>query len=71
MALAWERRVRAAVVHQRGVPLWERLRGVGLVARGALRRWTRRSGLAIAAAAFAVLALAPALLAVELLLKLL
>jgi hypothetical protein len=69
MAVVWERRVRAALVHQSGVPLWERLQGAGLVASGPLRRLARRSGLAIAAATFALLALVPALLAVELLLK--
>ena len=71
MAVVWERHVRAALVHQRGVPLWERLQGAGLVASGPLRRWARRSLLAIGAAMFALLALVPALLAVELLLKLL
>jgi hypothetical protein len=77
MALLWERRVRAALVHQRGVPLRERLQGVGLVASGPLRRWARRSGLVLAAttvallATLALLALVPAMLAVELLLKLL
>ena len=77
MALAWERRVRAAVVRQRGVPLWERFQGARLVASGPLRRWARRSGVALGAttvallATLALLALVPALLAVELLLKLL
>ncbi|HEX2397376.1 MAG TPA: hypothetical protein VHI73_04475 [Solirubrobacteraceae bacterium] len=77
MAVVWERRVCGALVRQRGVSLWERLQGVGLVAAGPLRRWARRGGLALAAttvaflATLALLALVPALLAVELLLKLL
>lgn len=71
MALLWERRVRAALVHERGVPLGERLQGVGLVVSGPLRRWARRSRLAILTATLVSLLLVPALLGLELLLKLL
>lgn len=44
MIVAWERRVRAALVHQRGVPMADRIDGVKLVAGVHLRRWTRRIG---------------------------
>ena len=50
MIVTWERRVRAAVVHQRGVPISARLDGAKLVAGVHLRRWTRRTGAALAIA---------------------
>jgi hypothetical protein len=69
MILVWERRVRAALLQQREVPLAARLRGARLVASGPLQRWARRGGFALAATTLALVALAPALLALELLLK--
>lgn len=50
MIVTWERRVRAAVVYQRGVPMSARLDGAKLVAGVHLRRWMRRAGAALAVA---------------------
>ena len=71
MIVVWERRVRAALLQQPGVPLATRFHALRLVAAGPLRRWTRRGGFALAAASLLVLVLAPALLVLELLVKLL
>jgi hypothetical protein len=71
MIVVWERRVGAALLRQRGAPLEARFQAAWLVAGGQLRRWARRGGFGIAATAVAVLALAPALLVAELLIKLL
>lgn len=62
MIVVWERRVRAALMHQPAVPLAVRLEGVRLIASGVAGRWFRR-GFRLAGATLVVLALAPALLA--------
>ena len=67
MILVWERRVLAAVLAERGAPLWERIRAARLVAAGPLRRWARRGGFVLAAATLVVLA--PVLLALELFIR--
>ena len=69
MVLVWERRVRAAMLRQRGAPLASRFRAAWLLASG-LRRSARRAGFAVAATTLLVLAMAPALLLVSILLKL-
>ena len=69
MIVVWERRVRAAVVHQPAVPLAVRLEGVRLIATGVAGRWFRRGWLRLAGATFVVLAIAPALLVLDLLVK--
>ena len=71
MVVVWERRVRAALLKQQGAPLAARFLAARLVARGQLRRWARRTAFALVATALTVLVMAPALLVVELLLKLL
>ena len=72
MVFVWERRVRAAMLRQRGAPLTSRLLAARLLASGPLRRCARRAGFAAAAAAttLLVLAMAPALLVVGVPLKL-
>lgn len=72
MVVVWERRVRAAMLRQRGVPLASRFLAVRLLASGPLRRSARRAGFAVALAAttLLVLAVATALLVVGVLLKL-
>ena len=70
MVFVWERRVRGAILRQRGVPLASRFLAVRLLAGGPLRRSARRAGLAVAATTLLVLAIAPALLVVSILLKL-
>jgi hypothetical protein len=67
MILVWERRLLAAVLAQRGTPLWARVRAARLVAVGPLRRWARRGGFVLAAAMLTLLA--PAVLAAELLVR--
>jgi hypothetical protein len=67
MIVAWERRVLAALLAERGAPLGARLRAAGLVATGPLRRWARRAGFVLAGAMLVLLA--PALLALELIIK--
>ena len=69
MVVVWERRVRAALVHQPAVPLALRLEGVRLVASVMVGRWFRRGWFRLATVTLVVLALAPALLVVELLTK--
>jgi hypothetical protein len=67
MILVWERRLLAAVLAQRGTPLWARVRAARLVAAGPLRRWARRGGFVLAAAVLTLLA--PAMLVAELLVR--
>ena len=55
MILVWERRVLAAALAERGYPLMSRVRAAGMVAAGPVRRWARRAGFFLAAAALAVL----------------
>ena len=61
MVFVWERRVRAAMLRQRGAPLASRFRAARVLAGGPLRRAARRAGFAVAATTFLVLAIAPAL----------
>jgi hypothetical protein len=70
MVAVWERRVRAAMLWQRGAALASRFLGARLLASGPLRRSARRAGLAVAATTLLVFAIAPALLVVSVLLKL-
>ena len=67
MILVWERRLLAAVLAQRGTPLWARARAARLVAVGPLWRWARRGGFVLAAAMLTLLA--PAVLVAELLVR--
>jgi hypothetical protein len=67
MIVVWERRVIAALLAERAAPLAARLRAAGLVAAGPLRRWARRAGFVLAGAMLVLLA--PALLAMELIIK--
>ena len=69
MVFAWERRVRAAMLRQRGAPLASRFRAVRLLAAGPVRRYARRAGVA-AAATLLILAMAPSLLVAGVLVKL-
>ena len=73
MVFVWERRVRAAMLRQRGAPLASRFLAARLLASGPLRRCARRAGFAasVAATTLLVLAMAPVLLVVGVLLKLL
>lgn len=68
MVLAWERRVRAALVYQRGVPIGARIEGARLVAGVHLRRWTRRVG-AVVAIAGTLFVLIPAAIVVDVLVR--
>jgi hypothetical protein len=72
MVFVWERRVRAAMLRQRGVPLASRFLAARLLASGPLRRSARWAGFAVAVAVttLLVLAMAPALLVVGVLLML-
>ena len=67
MVFVWERRVRAAMLRQRGAPLASRFLAAWLLASGPLRRSARRAGFAVATTLL-VLAMAPALLVVGVLL---
>jgi hypothetical protein len=69
MVFVWERRVRAAILRQRGASLASRCRAAWLLARGPLRS-ARRAGFAVAATTLLVLAMAPALLVLGVLLTL-
>jgi hypothetical protein len=71
MTAVWERRVRAALVQQRGLPAGLRLQAVQLVAGVWFRRFTKRLGFALALTGMLVLVVAPAVLMVELLVHLL
>jgi hypothetical protein len=70
MVFVWERRVRAAMLRQRGAPLASRFLAARLLASGPLRRFARRAGFAVAATTLLVLVIAPALLVVGVLLTL-
>jgi hypothetical protein len=70
MVVVRERRVRAAMLRQRGAPLASRFLAARLLASAPLRRSARRAGFAVAAATLLVLAMAPAVLVVSVLLKL-
>jgi hypothetical protein len=50
MTLRWERRVRRAMLSQRGVPVGARTSAGLLVARIRLRRWGRRGAIGVTAA---------------------
>jgi hypothetical protein len=67
MTLAWEQRVRAALVRQRGLPTEARLRAARLIAGLWFRRSLRRITIALAGTAMTLLVLAPALLVLDLL----
>ncbi len=67
MILVWERRVLAAVLGERGTPLWERARAARLAATGPLRRFVRRATFGLAATTFALLTFA--VLAFELIVR--
>jgi hypothetical protein len=69
MVFVWERRVRAAMLRQRGAPLASRFVAVRLLASGPLRRFARWAGFAVATTLL-VLAMAPALLVVGIMLTL-
>jgi hypothetical protein len=70
MVVVWERRVRAALLRQRGAPLASRFLAARLLASGPLRRSARRAGFVVAATTFLILAMAPGLLVVGVLIKL-
>ena len=70
MVFVWERRVRAAMIRQPGAPLASHFQAARLLASGPLRRFARRARFAVAAATFLVLAMAPTLLVVGVLIKL-
>jgi hypothetical protein len=70
MAAVWERRVRAALLRERGATLTSRFRAARLLAGAPLRRIARRAAFGAAATAFVVFALTPALLVLSVLIKL-
>lgn len=70
MVVVWERRVRAALLRQRGAPLASRFLAARLLASGPLRRSARRAGFAVAATTFLVLGMVPALFVVSVLIEL-
>ena len=55
MILAWERRVLAALLAERGAPLGARFQAVQLVATGPAWRWVKRGAFVLATAALVVL----------------
>jgi hypothetical protein len=71
MVLVWERRVRDALLRQRGVPVGPRLSAAVLVGRTHFGRWFRRAGLVAATMTALVLValVVPALLVIELALR--
>ena len=69
MTVVWERRVRAALLLQRGLPAAARVDAARLIAAIWFRRFARRLGVALALTSAVVLVLAPALLVVDLLLR--
>jgi hypothetical protein len=71
MAAVWERRVRAALLRERGATLTSRFRAARLLAGAPLRRIARRAAFGAAATAFLVFVMAPALLVLTVLVKLL
>jgi hypothetical protein len=69
MTVVWERRVRAALLRQRGLPAVARLQAARLVAAIWFRRSTRRLVLTLALASAVILVVAPVALVVDLLLR--
>ena len=67
MILVWERRVLAALLAERGAPLWARVGAGRLVAAGRLRRLARRVGFVLGAATLVLLTVG--LLTLELLIR--
>jgi hypothetical protein len=65
--MVWERRVLAALLAERGAPLWARVGAARLVAAGPLRRWARRGAYMLGAATLVVLT--AGLLTLELLIR--
>jgi hypothetical protein len=59
MTLRWERRVRAALVSQRQVPIALRASAGVLVVRTRLRWWSRRAAIVLAMASAGALIVAP------------
>ena len=53
--MVWERRVLAALLAERGAPLWARVGAARLVVAGPLRRWARRGACVLGAATVVVL----------------
>ena len=70
MVVVWERRVRTAMLRQRGAPLASRFQAVRLLASGPLRRIARRASFGVAATTVVIVGIAPALLVVSVLIKL-
>jgi hypothetical protein len=69
MVFVWERRVRAAMLRQRGAPLASRFLAARLLVSGPLRRSARWAAFAVAATTLLVVAVTPALLVVGVLIK--
>ena len=67
MTLRWERRVRRALVSQRGVPVGTRASAGLLVARIRFRRWGRRGAVGVTAAVCLAVFSAPLVAATALL----
>jgi hypothetical protein len=67
MTAVWEKRVRAALVQQRGVPAGARVQAVRLVGGLWLRRFTRRFAFMLTLTSVLVLVVAPAVLVLDLL----
>ena len=67
MIVAWERRVLAALLAERGALPGTRFQAVRLVATGPLRRWATRGAFVLGTAALVVLV--PAVLALELVIR--
>jgi len=69
MTLRWERRVRGALVSQRGVAVDTRLAAGLLVARTRLRRWSRRASVVVAMTIGVALIAAPIVAAAALIIR--
>lgn len=71
MIVAWEQRVQAALLAQRGVPMEARLQGALLIARTRLGRQGKRAALALATttAVALVFVLIPAAIALDVVLR--
>jgi len=67
MAVVWERRVRAALVRQRGLPTEVRIHAARLIAGIWLGRSLRRVSVVVGVTAMVLVVLAPALLLLDLL----
>jgi hypothetical protein len=65
--LAWERRVLAVLLAERGAPVGARFQAVRLVSTGQLRRWAKRGAFVLATATLVVLV--PAVLALDLVIR--